>query len=323
LDAFLLTPIKAFMQALSIKGIWEVLKEAVKGFSEDKVAKLGGSLAYFTIFSLGPLLIVVIFLSGLFLGQQAAEGTLFNQIRQLVGEGAASQLQEIIKNASISKQGTIAAIIGIVTLLIGATSVFAEIQDSINTIWDLKAKGKKGWLVMLKSRLMSFGIVASLGFLLLVSLAATAIVEGLGAGLTKMFPSVAVVAFYVINLLLTLGIASLLFAVIFKVLPDAKVRWRDVWAGAITTALLFMIGKFAISLYISKSNIGSTYGAAGSLVVLLVWVYYSSLILYFGAEFTKAYTEKFGKGIRPNDKAYATDATSGKETPDLRTKDNQ
>lgn len=287
--------------------VWgHVLKDSFKGFSDDKVAKLGGSLAYFTIFSLGPMLIVVIFIAGLILGKQAVEGSLYGQMQELVGEGAAIQLQQIIKNASVSGRGNIAAIIGIVTLLIGATTVFAEIQDSINTIWHLKLKPKQGIMRTLKKRLLSFGVIASLGFLLLVSLAASAIIEGLGKGLRDMIPGIGVVVFYIISQALTLAVATLLFAIIFKILPDANLRWKDVWPGAIATAVLFMIGRFAISFYIGKSDFGTTYGAAGSLVVLLVWVYYSSLILYFGAEFTKAYTLNFGSGIQPKSYAYST-----------------
>jgi membrane protein len=291
------------MKAFSLKGIWIVLKDSFHGFSEDKVPKLGGSLAYFTIFSLGPMLLVVIFLAGLFLGRQAVEGSLYTQIEQLVGADAAAQLQHIIKSASTTGGGMAAAVIGFIILLVGATSVFAEIQDSINTIWHIKLKSSQSWLHLLKNRLLSFGIIASIGFLLLVSLAATALIEGLGERLTKLLPGFAVSAFYLASQVVTLMVATFLFALIFKILPAANVRWKDVWPGAITTALLFMVGRFAISFYISQSNFGNTYGAAGSLVVLLVWIYYSSLILYFGAEFTKAYTTRFGNGIQP--KSYA------------------
>jgi membrane protein len=294
------------MQKLTVKGIWNVLKDSSEGFTEDKVPKLGGSLAYFTLFSLGPMLLVIIYLAGLFLGKQAVEGSLHNQIQQLVGEGAALQIQEIIKNVSISKQGNVAAIVGFITLFLGATSVFAEIQDSINSIWHLKLKPNQGWRRTLIKRLVSFGVIASLGFLLLVSLAASALVEALGKTLRDMIPGAGVVVFYIISLALTLGIATLLFAIIFKILPDAKLTWKDVWPGAIVTAILFMIGRFAISFYIGKSDIGSTYGAAGSLVVLLVWVYYSSLILYFGAEFSKAYAIRYGSGIHPRNYALST-----------------
>jgi membrane protein len=214
------------------------------------------------------------------------------------------QNQEIIKNASLSNKAGWAAIIGIVTLLIGATTVFGELQDSMNGIWGLKPKPKAGFLKLLQTRLLSFGVIGSLGFILLVSLAVTAFVEGLSDKLKHIFPDFTVVLFYIINLLLTLGVTTILFAIIFKVLPDAKIKWKIVWPGAILTSLLFMLGKFLISFYIAKSQIGTTYGAAGSLVVLLVWVYYSSIILYFGAEFTKAFAFQRGGHIEPNE--YAT-----------------
>jgi membrane protein len=261
--------------------------------------KLSASLAYYTVFSLGPMLIVIIYLCGIFFGREAIEGSIYGQIESFIGSDAALQLQQIIKNAAIGDKGNVAATIGIITLLIGATTVFAEIQDSINSIWGLKVKPKSGWLLLIKTRLLSFGVIGALGFLLLVSLAVTALIEGLNNRLKAYFPDVTVVLFYIINLVITFGVVATLFGVIFKVLPDAKVKWRDVLAGAITTAIFFMLGKFAISFYISKSNVGSTYGAAGSLVVLLVWVYYSAIILYFGAEFTKAYALKYGDEIRP------------------------
>jgi membrane protein len=285
---------------ITAKGIWTVLKGAFSGFSDDKVTKLSGSLAYYTIFSMGPLLVLIISLCGIFLGEEAVQGKLYATLAGFVGADTAAQLQEIIKNASIGGKGKIAAIVGGITLLVGATSVFAEIQDSINSIWGLKPKPKRGWVKMLQNRFLSFSVIISLGFILLVSLAISGIIEGLNARLQAAYPDVTVVIFYVLNLIITLAVTSFIFAVIFKVLPDAEIRWRDVAIGSLVTALLFMIGKFAIGLYISKSNIGSTYGAAGSLVVVLLWVYYSSFILYFGAEFTKSYAMEYGAPIHPS-----------------------
>jgi membrane protein len=291
---------------VSIRGLWQVLKNAFTGISEDKITKLSGSLAYYTVFSMGPLLLVIISLCGIILGREAIEGQIYAQLEDFVGQDTALQLQQIIKNASLQGKSTVAAIIGGIALLIGATTVFAEIQDSINMIWGLKPKPKKGWLKMLRNRLLSFSVIASLGFLLLVSLAISATIDVFSNRLAAAYPDVAVVVFYIINILLTFVITTIIFAVIFKVLPDAKITWKDVRAGAITTALLFMLGKFAISFYIGKSNIGSTYGTAGSLVVLLLWVYYSSIILYFGAEFTKAYAVEYGEPIHPNSYAVTT-----------------
>jgi len=288
---------------LSFRDIWEILKQCFKGFSEDRLTKLSGSLAYCTVFSMGPLLIVIIFLSGLFFGQQAVEGSIYKQLEEFMGHDSALQLQEIIKKAAVSGKGTGAAIIGFVTLLFAATTVFAEIQDSINGIWGLKPKPKKGWLKIIKNRVLSFSVIVSLGFILVVSLGITAILDVLSDRLQSMFPDITVYLFYVANQLVTLLVVTLIFAVVFKVLPDARISWRDVFAGALVTAILFMLGKFAISFYISKASIGSTYGAAGSLVVLLVWTYYSSLILYFGAEFTKGYAIRYGSSIYPNEYA--------------------
>ncbi len=285
---------------LNIKGIWKVIKGAAGGFSDDKVTKLSGSLAYYTVFSMGPLLVLIISLCGIFLGREAVEGKVYHTLVGFVGPDTAAQLQEIIKHASIGNKGKVAAIVGAITLLVGATSVFAEIQDSINTIWGLKPKPKKGWVKMLQNRFLSFSVIISLGFVLLVSLVVSGLIEGLSSRLQAAYPDVTVVLFYIVNLVLTFVITSFIFAVIFKVLPDAEIRWRDVATGAIVTALLFMVGKFAIGLYISNSNVGSTYGTAGSLVVVLLWVYYSSFILYFGAEFTKAYAMEYGAPIHPS-----------------------
>lgn len=312
-------------EKVSFKGVKQILKDAFSGFSNDKVTKLSGSLAYATVFSMAPLLIVIISLCGLFLGREAVEGKVYMQLASFVGADTAAQLQEIIKNASLAGKGKMAAIIGGITLLVGSTTVFAEIQDSINTIWGLKPKPKKGWLKLLKNRFLSFSLIISLGFLLLVSLAITSVIDGIGTRLMARFPDVAVIIFYIINLILTLLIVSVIFAVIFRVLPDAKIKWRDVIVGAVTTAILFMIGKFGISFYISQTNVGSTYGAAGSLVILLIWVYYSSLILYFGAELTKAYAVKYGSRIYPNHYAVTTktvEVETGKQSVQAKEENN-
>jgi membrane protein len=262
-------------------------------------------------------MIVIIFIAGRFFGEEAVQGQIYNQMKSFVGSNAAEQIQTIIKNAAISNKSGMAAIIGIITLLIGATTVFGEIQDSINSIWGVKAKPKAGIMKLVMTRLLSFGMIASLGFLLLVSLAVTAMVEAIGNRLKEIFPDVAVVLLYIINLVITLGVITALFAIIFKVLPDIRIKWKAIWPGAIATAILFMIGKFLISLYIAKSNIGSTYGTAGSMVILIVWVYYSAIILYFGAEFTKAYALQKGVHIVPTEFAVWDDkpAIAGAKSP--------
>jgi len=293
-------------EKISLKGIWNVLKASFTGFNDHKVTKLSGSLAYYTVFSMAPLLVVIISLSAIFLGREAAEGQIYAQLNGFLGKDTALQLQQIIKNAAISGKGTIAFIIGLVTLLIGATTVFADIQDSINTIWGLKPKPKKGWLKLLQNRFLSFSVIISLGFLLVVSLAVTTVLDGLSGALQTRYEGISVVVVYILNQLVTLAVISLIFGVIFRVLPDAIIRWKDVILGSLVTAVLFMLGKFAISIYIGESNVGSTYGAAGSLVIILLWTYYSSIILFFGAEFTKAYALAYGEAIHPSPYAVTT-----------------
>ncbi|WP_316820238.1 YihY/virulence factor BrkB family protein [Pedobacter gandavensis] len=288
------------------KGVWNILKATFTGFNDHKVTKLSGSLAYYTVFSMAPLLVVVISLCGIFLGQEAAQGKIYEQLAGFMGKATALQLQEIVAKAAIAEKGTVAFTIGIVTLLIGATTVFADIQDSINSIWGLKAKPKRGWLKMLQNRFLSFSVIISLGFILLVSLAITAVLDGFNARLQARYSEVSVVVFYVLNQILTLAVISLIFAVIFKVLPDANIKWKDVLFGSVVTAILFMLGKSGISIYIGQSDVGSTYGAAGSLVILLLWTYYSSIILYVGAEFTKAYAVAYGSEILPSQYAVTT-----------------
>jgi len=255
---------------------------------------------------MAPLLIIIISLSGIFLGQDAAQGKIYDQLSNFIGSNAASQLQTMIQNASLSGKSKLAAIIGIITLIVGATTVFAQIQDTINYIWGIKPKPKKSWLNFLKNRFLSFSVIIGLAFLLLVSLTLSTLIDGFSDALKAHFPQITVVFLYIINTLITLIVTALIFGAIFKVLPDAKIRWKDVLTGAITTAVLFMLAKFGISFYISKSNVGTTYGAAGSLVILLLWVYFSAMILYFGAEFTKAYAVEFGAEIRPDDYAVTT-----------------
>lgn len=288
------------MKKNRLKNIWVILQQAFTGFSNDRVLKMSGSLAYSTIFSIAPLIILVIFLADIFYGRNAIEGTIYGQIRGFVGNDAAAQIQSMIRNASLSGKSHGAIILGVVTLVLGATSVFGEIQDSINIIWGLKPKPKKGWVKMILNRLVSFSVIGSFGFILLVSLVVNTVIEALMNQLQRLFPSATVVLVYIANQLVILGITTLLFGVIFKVLPDARIKWRDVLAGAFATALLFMAGKFIITFYINHSSVGTAYGAAGSLVVILLWVYYSSAILFFGAEFTKAYAAKHGSRIYPN-----------------------
>ena len=287
------------------KNAWKITKQTFVDFFDNKVLKLSAALAYYTIFSLPALLIIVIWISDIFYGREAVEGTVYGQIAGFVGKDAATQIQETIRNAALSTDSGIATIVGLITLIIGSTSMFGEIQDSINQIWRLKPKPKKGkgWIKLLLNRLLSFSMIITLGFLLLVSLAVNGILEVFINRLTAAFPETQVVVVYIINLILTFAIISFLFGFIFKVLPDAKIRWRHVRAGAFTTALLFMIGKFLIGYYLGHSKMSSAYGAAGSVIVILVWVYYSAIILYFGAAFTRVYAIHRGSHIFPNNYA--------------------
>lgn len=288
---------------MTIKDYLNLLKEAGNDFMDDEGLKLSAALSYYTIFSLAPMLLIIITLLSIFFGEDAIRGEIFDQIRGLVGNQAATQLQEILKNAQLSNKSGVAATIGAVTLLIGATGVFAEIQSSINYIWSIKVKPKKGWLRYLKTRLISFSLIVVLGFLLLVALGVNTLVNVLSDNLAVYFSEVSVYVFYILNNLLVLGVITILFAVIFKVLPDGELRWVECFVGAAFTAVLFSIGKFLISFYIGRSDLGATYGASASIIILLLWVYYSSIILYFGAEFTKVYANSDGVHIIPSKNA--------------------
>lgn len=283
------------------KNIWSITKQSFSDFIDNKVFKLSAALAFYTIFSLPAMLIIIISISDIFYGRAAIEGTLYHQIAGFVGIDAAKQIQETIRGAALSESSYFATVVGIITLLFGATSVFSEIQDSINHIWKLKSKPRgTGFLKMLFNRLLSFSLVVSLGFLLLVSLLINGLMDILITRLTSMFPELTVIVVYAVNIIITFGITALLFALIFKVLPDARIKWRHVRAGAITTAILFMFGKFLIGYYLGHSKLSSTYGTAGSVIVMLLWVYYSSMILYFGAVFTHVFAAHTGSRIYPN-----------------------
>jgi membrane protein len=281
------------------KKIGYLLKETFREFIDDKALQLSAALSYYTFFALPPLLIIIISISGLFFGAEAVRGEIFGQINGMVGNNAALQIQEIIRNVKLSQHNTFITSIGVIILLIGASGVFAEIQDSLNYIWGIKAKPKRGLIKFIKNRLMSFSMIASAGFLLLVSLIINSLMDVLNKGLAAHFPLDTIYLFYTINVLIVFIIITLLFTLIFKTLPDGKVALRDSIIGASFTAFLFMGGKFAIGAYLGSSAITSVYGAAGSVILILVWVYYSAIILYFGAEFTKVYAQTLGNKIIP------------------------
>jgi membrane protein len=283
-----------------VKKLGYLFKETIKGFNDDNALKLSAALSYYTIFSLPPLLIIIISMSSIFFGADAVRGEIFGQINVLVGNSAALQIQETIKNVKLSNSNTFVTTLGIIILFIGASGVFAEIQDSINYIWGIKAKPKRGLIKYIYNRLMSFSMIGSVGFLLLVGLIINSLVDVLSKRLAIIFPKDTIFLFYFVNLLIVFIIITLLFSIIFKTLPDGKIALRDCLIGASFTAFLFMIGKFAIGIYLGTYDIASIYGAAGSIILILVWVYYSAIILYFGAEFTKVYANTHGQKIIPN-----------------------
>ena len=285
--------------ASKLKEYFTLLKLAAVEFSLDNATKLSASLAYYTVFSIGPLLLVIVTVAGIFFKPSDITANVYNQMKSLVGKDGAEQLQSILANISSQSNTTLFGIIGVVILIFGATGVFVEIQTSINYIWSIRAKPKKGWLKFLTDRLLSFSLILGIGFLLIVSLLVNALTDALTGRLVHFFGDANVILFKIFSLVILFCVISVLFAIIYKVLPDAKIDWKDSFVGATFTGLLFLIGKFFIGVYLGNSKLSVTYGTAASIIVLLSWIYYSAIILYFGAEFTKVYSLKFGKGIKP------------------------
>ena len=276
----------------------QALKKTFSLFSKSNALKLSASLSYYTVFSLCPFLIVIISLVGLFYGQEAVEGKVYAQISGLVGSDAASQIQHIIINLQKTHHTILGSVIGFIVLIIGASGVFSEIQSSINYVWEVKdGPNTKGWLRLLMNNLLSFSLLAGVAFILLVSLTVNALIDVLSERLKSYFPDYTVYVFYAINIIFIFLVITLLFAIIFRVLPNALIRWRDALTGAAFTAVLFLLGKFLIGLYLGHSSIGATYGATASIVIIMLWVYYSSIILYFGASFTRIYMTDKGRDM--------------------------
>jgi membrane protein len=288
------------------KSLWQVLKETAKDWSEDKAARLAAALAYYTIFSLAPLLIIIIGIAGLVFGRQAVQGQLVGQIQGVVGQQGAQLIQTMIQGASKPSSGIIATVIGAVTLLVGAMGVFGQLQDSLNTIWEVKPRPGRGFLAVVKDRLASFLMVLGIGLLLVVSLVISAAVSAFGQEAGRLLGSSAVAQ--VLNFLVPFLVITLLFAMIFKVLPDVEISWREVWVGAAVTALLFSVGRILLGLYLGRAGTTSAYGAAGSLVIVLLWIYYSAQILFFGAEFTQVYARRYDRQIEPSANAVRVSA---------------
>lgn len=306
---------KKSSMAIKFRQYFNLLKDAGSEFSDDNATKLSASLAYYTIFSIAPLLLVVVTLTGFFFKRSDVDANVAEQIRGLVGQQGTDALLSMLDNIQKQHNTGLFGIIGIIVLVFGATGVFTEIQSSINYIWSIRAKPKRGWLKFITNRLLSFSLIIGIGFLLIVSLLINILMDLLTDRLQHVFGSADIILFKGLNVLILFVIITFLFAIVYKVLPDAKIHWRDALTGASFTGVLFIIGKFLISLYLGNSSVGNTFGAAASFIILLSWVYYTALILYFGAEFTKVYALQRGKGIVINDTAVFIVKREAKELP--------
>lgn len=275
-----------------MKRYFALFKQTFSEFSSDKVPRLGAALAYYTIFSIAPLLLIVIAIAGLVFGKEAASGAVYAQLRGVLGPKSAEMIQTMVEAAAKPKTSKIATIVGIFTLLLGASGVIGQLKDALNTIWDVKPE-KSGFMGMLKTYLLKGAMVLGIGFLLLVSLLLDSAIAAIGKFAGNHLPGGEAV-WQVVQLVVSFGVITVLFAAIFRFLPDLKIEWRDVWFGAAFTALLFVLGKFGLGIYFGKSAVGSSYGAAGALVLVLLWIYYAAQIVLFGAEFTQVYARSHG-----------------------------
>ena len=286
-----------------IVSIYSYIRQVFKEFSADNILKYSASLAYYTVFSIAPLLVIITALSGIFFGKDAVTGEVYNQLNGLVGSVAAVQIQDTIKKIHLTGNNFFASIVSIIILLVGATSIFGEVQDSLNKIWGLRVKTKKTWWKLILTRLISFSLILSICFIMIVSFILNVIVTSFGNFLNRYIQNFNVYFIEATDAVLSFLVSSFLFSLMFKILPDAKIRWKDVLFGGFITAVFFTLGKFAIGFYLGKSKLTTLYGAAGSIVIIMLWVYYSSIILYLGAEFTKVHANLYGKKIQPNEYA--------------------
>ncbi len=285
--------------------VWKMYvftKQVLLEFWDAGGLKFSAALSYYTVFALAPVLVTIISIGGLVFGGQKTtfQQGLFSEVDQLVGKEAAIQVQELIQNVHLSGQGIFATIISVSLLIIAATGIFGEIQDSINKIWGLKSKPKKAWWKLVLNRFLSFSVIISVGFILIISLLLNALVAVLSAYLQQRIPGSGALFILIMDQVLSFIITTFIFALIFKILPDAKIAWKDVIKGALLTTILFTLGKAGIGFYIGSSNLANVYGAAASIIILMVWVYYSAIILYLGAAFTKVYARHYGGRILPN-----------------------
>ena len=299
---------------VEVKEIWPLFKVAFSEWRKDKAVRLGASLSFYTVFSLPPLLVIAVAIAGIYYGEEASRGRIVQQFRGLLGDQGAQMIQTMILQAGNLKAGIIATLVGVAVLLAGATAVFVDLQDALNAVWKVKPKPKSSLIYLVKIRALSLLVALGTGFLLLVSLIVSTLISAFGDYLNQLWPGPPILLYLLRGdeLLFSFGMITILFAMLYKVLPDAEIAWRDVWLGAAFTALFFTFGKFLIGLYLGKSRIGSTFGATGSLAILLLWIYYHSLVFLFGAEFTRVFANTYGSKIKP--KESATDTTELEST---------
>jgi membrane protein len=301
------------MKSLKDNGVVQLLKETATAWDEDNVARLAASLAYYTLLSVAPLIIIAVAVAGLAFGEDAAREHISGELAGVVGAGAATALQSIAKNAHTPGSGVLSIVIGLLVLLFGASGVFGELQSALNTVWQVAPKPGRGIWGVVKDRFFSFTLVVGVAFLLLVSLLVSAALTWVGQVFEKTLPGGAFV-WQLLNFAISLGVVTALFALMFKTLPDVHIKWRDVWVGAAVTAALFTLGKLGLGIYLGSAGVSSAYGAAGSIVALVIWVYYSAQVLLVGAEFTEAYARRYGSRITPDDKAVALEKAAPART---------
>lgn len=286
-----------------MRSIWNLLRRTFQEWKEDDASRLAAALSYYTAVAIAPLLVLLVTLIGWFFGADSAQMQLVGQLRGMIGPQAAEVAEAVIESADEPSAASIAGLLSLLTLLWGASNVFVQLQDSLNTIWGVEARQRgNGIIAMIRERFLSFGMILVIGFLLLISLILSAVLSALGGFVGGMMPGMEAL-WQLVNFVISFAVTTLLFALIYKWLPDAEFSWRDVWMGAAFTALLFTVGKWLLGLYIGNQSLSSAYGAAGSLVVLLIWVYYSAQIFFFGAEFTQVYARGVGEGVQPKENA--------------------
>lgn len=291
---------------MTLQTVLVLLRVTFQEWGEDKAPRLAAALSYYTIFSLAPLLVIAVAVAGYFVGSDQARAQVLSEIQGVVGPSGEEFVREMLNNVSRPGTGVIATVIGLATLILGASGVFGQLQEALNSIWEVEPQTEQGILELIKDRFLSFTMVLGTGFLLLVSFLLSAALSAISAHFSQLLPGSAFL-WQLVNWVVSFGLIMLLFGLIFKVLPDAEIEWRDVWVGAGITAFLFVVGEFLIGLYLGRTGVGSAYGAAGSLVLILLWIYYSAQILFFGAEFTQVYARKFGSWIVPTDSAIASE----------------